>query len=318
MNHVCLSAKLSQNSHQGYSAKNGGSYPCLDEFSPEIVLGWPEYKYEVAADRFVARYYDATIGRFISADTIVPQPFNPQSLNRYSYCLNNPLKYIDPTGHDGEETVWEQGTITLEDGTEIPHWYPVTNVSNDPVTQAVNRGDASIVAFAVPGVGVVVIVVAAVATTFMVLSGPGYIGYRMFQGDSFGEAVEAQQEAVGELVGDTLGFLDDTASAAWRYLTPWHDSSSNDNAAEQLNINEGNSASLPPGGPDWDDRPNSPKRLDDSYLKKNKINIHSFKEYYVGDASPRFDIYRDTSTNRLWLGTKDHEFWVETSKILLP
>ena len=47
-----------------------------------------------------ARYYDPHIGRFISPDTIVPQPFNPQSLNRYSYCLNNPLKYIDPTGHE--------------------------------------------------------------------------------------------------------------------------------------------------------------------------------------------------------------------------
>jgi RHS repeat-associated protein len=47
-----------------------------------------------------ARYYDPTIGRFISADTIIPSPMNPQSLNRYSYCLNNPLKYTDPTGHD--------------------------------------------------------------------------------------------------------------------------------------------------------------------------------------------------------------------------
>jgi RHS repeat-associated protein len=46
-----------------------------------------------------ARYYDPGIGRFISADTIVPNPANPQSLNRYSYCLNNPLKYTDPTGH---------------------------------------------------------------------------------------------------------------------------------------------------------------------------------------------------------------------------
>jgi RHS repeat-associated protein len=45
-----------------------------------------------------ARYYDATIGRFISADTIIPNPANPQSYNRYSYCLNNPLKYIDPSG----------------------------------------------------------------------------------------------------------------------------------------------------------------------------------------------------------------------------
>ncbi len=46
-----------------------------------------------------ARYYDPSIGRFIQADTIVPEPGNPQSLNRYSYVLNNPLKYTDPTGH---------------------------------------------------------------------------------------------------------------------------------------------------------------------------------------------------------------------------
>jgi hypothetical protein len=47
-----------------------------------------------------ARYYDSIIRRFISADTIVSDPANPQSLNRYSYCLNNPLRYTDPTGHD--------------------------------------------------------------------------------------------------------------------------------------------------------------------------------------------------------------------------
>jgi RHS repeat-associated protein len=47
-----------------------------------------------------ARYYAAETGRFISPDTIVPDPNNPQTLNRYSYCLNNPLKYIDPSGHD--------------------------------------------------------------------------------------------------------------------------------------------------------------------------------------------------------------------------
>jgi RHS repeat-associated protein len=46
-----------------------------------------------------ARLYDPFIGRFISPDTIVPQPFNPQSLNRYSYVLNNPLIYTDPSGH---------------------------------------------------------------------------------------------------------------------------------------------------------------------------------------------------------------------------
>ncbi len=45
-----------------------------------------------------ARYYDPAIGRFISPDTIVPDPASPQSFNRYSYCLNNPLKYTDQSG----------------------------------------------------------------------------------------------------------------------------------------------------------------------------------------------------------------------------
>jgi RHS repeat-associated protein len=49
-----------------------------------------------------ARLYDPFIGRFISPDTIVPEPYNPQSLNRYSYCLNNPLIYVDPSGHEEE------------------------------------------------------------------------------------------------------------------------------------------------------------------------------------------------------------------------
>ncbi len=50
-----------------------------------------------------ARYYDPSLNHFISPDAIVPSPQNPQSLNRYSYVLNNPLKYIDPTGHDGTD-----------------------------------------------------------------------------------------------------------------------------------------------------------------------------------------------------------------------
>jgi RHS repeat-associated protein len=36
-----------------------------------------------------ARWYDPTLGRFLAADSIVPEPGNPQSLNRYSYVLNN-------------------------------------------------------------------------------------------------------------------------------------------------------------------------------------------------------------------------------------
>jgi RHS repeat-associated protein len=50
-----------------------------------------------------ARYYDPRLGRFVSADTVVPQAGNPQALNRYSYVLNRPLQGGDPTGHQGPE-----------------------------------------------------------------------------------------------------------------------------------------------------------------------------------------------------------------------
>ncbi len=52
-----------------------------------------------------ARYYDSVLGRFVSADTVVPSAANPQSLNRYAYAYNNPLRYIDPTGHDAPDII---------------------------------------------------------------------------------------------------------------------------------------------------------------------------------------------------------------------
>jgi hypothetical protein len=48
---------------------------------------------------FKARFYSPVLGRFLSADTIVPDGKNPQQFNRYAYALNSPLKYIDPSGH---------------------------------------------------------------------------------------------------------------------------------------------------------------------------------------------------------------------------
>ncbi len=47
------------------------------------------------------RIEDATIGRFLSADPMVPSAFDTQQFNRYSYVSNNPLTYRDPTGFDG-------------------------------------------------------------------------------------------------------------------------------------------------------------------------------------------------------------------------
>ncbi|MGC8960781.1 MAG: RHS repeat-associated core domain-containing protein, partial [Chloroflexia bacterium] len=49
-----------------------------------------------------ARWYDPALGRFVQPDTVQPDPGDPQQLNRFAYVRNNPLRYMDPTGHSLE------------------------------------------------------------------------------------------------------------------------------------------------------------------------------------------------------------------------
>jgi RHS repeat-associated protein len=49
-----------------------------------------------------ARWYDPTIGLWTQPDTIVPNPMDPLSLNRYAFVEGNPLTNRDPTGHSSE------------------------------------------------------------------------------------------------------------------------------------------------------------------------------------------------------------------------
>jgi RHS repeat-associated protein len=46
-----------------------------------------------------ARFYSPALGRFLSADTVVPGAGNPQNLNHFAYAQNNPIRYNDPSGH---------------------------------------------------------------------------------------------------------------------------------------------------------------------------------------------------------------------------
>jgi len=57
-----------------------------------------EHIEEVGLIHMNGRVYDQELGRFLSADPFVQSPFMTNSFNRYSYVMNNPLKYTDPTG----------------------------------------------------------------------------------------------------------------------------------------------------------------------------------------------------------------------------
>lgn len=46
-----------------------------------------------------ARIYDPLLGQFMSADSVVPDAYRPQSLNRYRYVENDPINHWDPSGH---------------------------------------------------------------------------------------------------------------------------------------------------------------------------------------------------------------------------
>jgi hypothetical protein len=88
------------------------------------------------------------LGRFLSPDTIIPGAANPQAFNRYSYVLNNPLKYTDPTGH----------SVACEDGDDCEHDYPAPSGSggngnnpNDPTEEADDPNPDSIILPDAPG-----------------------------------------------------------------------------------------------------------------------------------------------------------------------
>ena len=66
-----------------------------------------------------ARYYNAKIGRFVSQDPWGGDLKDPQSLNKYAYVRNNPMKYVDPTGMFNVETGEVEDGDTLESITSI-------------------------------------------------------------------------------------------------------------------------------------------------------------------------------------------------------
>ena len=53
------------------------------------------------------RLYDPKVHRFLQPDNYVQDPLNTQNYNRYGYCLNNPLKFTNPTGENWWDRNWK-------------------------------------------------------------------------------------------------------------------------------------------------------------------------------------------------------------------
>ena len=65
-----------------------------------------KYDVETGLYYYKSRFYNPILGRFIQPDTVVPDAKNLQAYNRYTYVNNNPLKYVDPSGHAWYNSLW--------------------------------------------------------------------------------------------------------------------------------------------------------------------------------------------------------------------
>jgi RHS repeat-associated protein len=135
---MIMTSQLSENSHRGFEGIKAalylGSTGVKSNTAVEMQLrlrstrtgsrsSGKERDAETGLDFFLARYYSAAQGRFLSPDEFkggIVDPFtgkdisqpgpipysdinHPQTLNKYGYVRNNPLRYIDPDGHMDEE-----------------------------------------------------------------------------------------------------------------------------------------------------------------------------------------------------------------------
>jgi RHS repeat-associated protein len=96
---------------------------------------------ETQLDFAEARMYENRHGRFTAVDPLLAsgKSANPQTFNRYVYCLNNPLVFTDPSGLQTGRWV----TQRRDDGNDYLHW-STENISGNresPITERNKAGD---------------------------------------------------------------------------------------------------------------------------------------------------------------------------------
>jgi RHS repeat-associated protein len=93
----------------------GATYPAPQDIESAKFTG-KQRDAETGLDFFGERYLSSAQGRFTSPDALIMKKEwlgDPQRWNRYSYVTNNPLKYVDPDGHDAT-IVYSLGDLSDE------------------------------------------------------------------------------------------------------------------------------------------------------------------------------------------------------------
>ena len=164
--------------------------------APELRNGFNGQRYDDATNLyyFGARYYDPEIGRFLTADTQVPDPMNPKVLHRYAFAGDNPIRYVDPTGH----AFWEWFLAGCVIGALI-----VIGIATCGIGAAVGAGALSVVGLA-GGLAIFTLGGAALGAAAMGV----YAGVQMsgsgseFNWKTFGTAL-----ATGAVIGAATGAM---------------------------------------------------------------------------------------------------------------
>ncbi len=218
-----------------------------------------------------ARYYDPVLGSFISPDTVVPEPGQPEGYNRYAYANGNPLRFSDPSGHCSELALSNESCLM---------W--AFRVASAAAASAIAQTSATI---AVPaagslGGGVLGFAIAANVDDAMSDMGPGYpapitIGNSNSAGANF---VLPSSTTVSSNIGSGIAFSPDTINVTSSDVIPLPGSGSSIHDAKPNP--DGNRGSLPsyrPNGqqtnPQQPKGPDDPKRefIDSSKFHPEKI-----------------------------------------------
>lgn len=213
-----------------------------------------------------ARYYSPILGRFVQPDSMLPDIYDPQQLNRYAYVKNNPLKYTDPSGH---------AVIAIGGGIVVT----LTTTQMILITGAT--------------VYVVSCYIDCERTNDTIIAVGGYTIEKVQQGtelakqvgavlitegiDMGEQAVDSAKKALAGLIGAVSLFIDNDDG---------------DDSDEENNNNSKDSNSSKRN-------PKQDKKLSDGEIKKlkdNGIEVHGEKTT-GGKGASRYDIYKDQKGN---------------------